>query len=73
MYAINSNIKLYFLNRYFVETDPDFTLEKIMQMEMQKYGDQINEISNRATMELNIENVTIIIVFFCIVIKTYRA
>lgn len=30
---------------------------------MQKYGDQISEISNKATMELNIENVTFIIIF----------
>jgi len=26
-------------------------------MEMQKYAEQISEISNKATMELNIENV----------------
>lgn len=31
-----------------------------MQMQMPKYEDQINEISRKATMELNIENVTII-------------
>lgn len=30
-----------------------------MQMKMQKYGDQISEISKKAKMELNIENVTI--------------
>lgn len=33
---------------------------------MQKYSDQISEISNRATMELNIENVQLIL------IETYR-
>jgi len=45
-------------NRYFDEADPGFTLELIMQMQMQKYGNQISEISNKATMELNIENVS---------------
>jgi hypothetical protein len=34
-----------------------------MQMQMQKYGDQISEISKKATMELNIENVTFIFAF----------
>lgn len=43
--------------RYFDETDPNFTLELIMELEMQKYADQISEISNKATMELNIEHV----------------
>lgn len=31
-----------------------------MQMQIQKYGNQIGEISNKATMELNIENVKVI-------------
>lgn len=31
-----------------------------MQMQIQKYGNQISEISNKATMELNIENVKVI-------------
>jgi len=33
---------------------------------MQKYGNQISEISSKATMELNIENVKVL---QCIVIK----
>jgi len=49
--------KILYIYRYFDETDPDFTLELIMEMEMQKYADQISEISNKATMELNIERV----------------
>ncbi|XP_026819508.1 dynein heavy chain 2, axonemal-like [Rhopalosiphum maidis] len=44
------------MTKYFNETDPSFTLELIMQMQMQKYGNQISEISSKATMELNIEN-----------------
>ncbi|XP_025195967.1 dynein heavy chain 2, axonemal [Melanaphis sacchari] len=44
------------MTKYFDETDPGFTLELIMQMQMQKYGNQISEISSKATMELNIEN-----------------
>lgn len=43
--------------RYFDETDRSFTLGLIIQMKMQKHGEQISEISNKATMELNIENV----------------
>jgi len=31
-----------------------------MQMQIQKYGNQISEISNKATMEHNIENVRVI-------------
>lgn len=49
--------KFLFFVRNFDETDSSFTLELIMEMEMQKYADQISEISNKATMELNIENV----------------
>lgn len=39
-------------------------------MQMQKYGDQINEISNKATMEFNIENV--IIQYNCFKLKTNK-
>lgn len=49
-------------SRSFNETDPDFTLEAVMRLEMQKYSDQISEISNRASMELNIENVQLILI-----------
>jgi len=53
---------LYKFYRDFDETDPSFTLEQIIQMEMQKFEDQISEVSNKATIELNMENVTIIII-----------
>lgn len=52
------------LNRNFDETDAGFTLELIMQMQMQKYAEQISEVSNKATMELNIENVTVLRLFY---------
>lgn len=46
--------------------DPGFTLEKIIEMQMQKYAEAISEVSNKATMELAIENVTIITEFLFI-------
>ncbi|KAK4876213.1 hypothetical protein RN001_012635 [Aquatica leii] len=39
----------------FDENSPEFNLEAIIAMEMQLYTDDINEISNAATMELQIE------------------
>lgn len=56
-----------FLIRHFDETDPSFTLEEIIKMKMQKYEDKINEVSNRATMELNIENVIVNLIIIKIV------
>lgn len=40
----------------FDENSPDFNLEAIFAFEMHKFADEINEISNAATMELQIEN-----------------
>ncbi|KAJ9574124.1 hypothetical protein L9F63_008538, partial [Diploptera punctata] len=39
----------------FDQNSPDFTLDAIMEMNMQAYAEDINEISNAATMELAIE------------------
>ncbi|KAL0267127.1 UNVERIFIED_CONTAM: hypothetical protein PYX00_009482 [Menopon gallinae] len=39
----------------FDENSPGFTLETIMELKMQDYSQEINEISNAATMELSIE------------------
>lgn len=50
-------LNIIYFHRYFDETDRSFTLGVIIQMKMQKHGEQISEISNKATMELNIENV----------------
>lgn len=44
------------MNLDFDEESPDFTLEFIIKVKMQNYAEQINEISNAATMELLIEN-----------------
>lgn len=43
------------MNVDFDENSEDFKLENIIEMKMQDYADQINEISNAATMELQIE------------------
>lgn len=43
------------MSKDFDENSPEFTLEAIIQMGMQNYADHINEISNAATMELQIE------------------
>lgn len=40
----------------FDEQSEEFTLEFIIKIGMQEYAEQINEISNAATMELLIEN-----------------
>lgn len=40
----------------FDETSSEFNLEAIYAMEFHKYADDINEISNAASMELQIEN-----------------
>lgn len=44
-----------FMNVDFDENSEDFKLEAIIEMKMQDYAEQINEISNAATMELQIE------------------
>lgn len=44
------------MNRSFDENSPDFRLEAIIAMRMQEYAEQINDISNSATMELQIES-----------------
>ncbi|XP_046821789.1 dynein axonemal heavy chain 2 [Vespa crabro] len=43
------------LSREFDETSEDFTLDAIADMQMQNFSEQIAEISNTATMELEIE------------------
>lgn len=43
------------VDKSFDENSPDFNLEAIIGMEMQNFCEDINEISNAATMELNIE------------------
>ncbi|XP_050531221.1 dynein axonemal heavy chain 2 isoform X2 [Daktulosphaira vitifoliae] len=40
----------------FNENDETFTLEIVMQMGMENFENEISEISNKASMELNIEN-----------------
>jgi len=42
----------------FDETSEDFTLDAIIRMQMHNFAEQINEISNTATMELAIEVVS---------------
>lgn len=43
------------IGQNFDENSPDFNLEAIIAMNMQDYAEDINEISNAATMELAIE------------------
>lgn len=43
------------IGKEFDENSPSFNMEAIMAMEMQNYAEDINEISNAATMELAIE------------------
>lgn len=43
------------IGKDFDQNSPEFNLEAIIAMEMQKYAEDINEISNAATMELQIE------------------
>nr|CAD7455963.1 unnamed protein product [Timema tahoe] len=43
------------IGRDFDENSPDFTLDLIMEMNMQNFSEDINEISNAASMELQIE------------------
>lgn len=45
-----------FYNREFDQNSEDFKLELIMRLNFQAYAEDISEISNAATMELNIEN-----------------
>lgn len=47
------------VDRDFDETSEDFTLDTIAEMELQNYADQIDDISNSATMELAIEIVSV--------------
>lgn len=46
------------LSREFDEMSEDFTLDAIADMQMQNFSEQISEISNTATMELEIELVS---------------
>lgn len=46
------------IDRDFDEMSEKFTLEAIAEMQMQKFAEQIGEISNAATMELAIEVVS---------------
>lgn len=43
------------IGKQFDENSPAFNMEAIILMEMQNYAEDINEISNAATMELAIE------------------
>lgn len=47
------------VDRDFDETSETFTLDTIAEMELQNYADQIDDISNSATMELAIEIVSV--------------
>lgn len=49
------------VGREFDQNSPDFTLDAIADMQLQMFADQINELSNAATMELNIELVLLIL------------
>ncbi|KAF6211132.1 hypothetical protein GE061_014246, partial [Apolygus lucorum] len=44
------------LQEEFDESDPEFTFEKILELNFVKYAEQIADISNAATMEVGIEN-----------------
>lgn len=44
------------MDREFDQNSEDFKLELIMRLNFQAYAEEIAEISNAATMELNIEN-----------------
>lgn len=43
------------IGKEFDENSPEFNLEAIYAMEMHKFAEDINDISNAATMELQIE------------------
>lgn len=43
------------VGRDFDQNSPEFTLDAIAEMQLQMFADQINELSNAASMELNIE------------------
>lgn len=47
------------LERDFDEMSEDFTLDAIADMQMQNFSEQIADISNAATMELEIELVSL--------------
>lgn len=47
---------LFEIYREFDQNSEDFKLDLIMELNFQAYADEIAEISNAATMELNIEN-----------------
>lgn len=47
------------VDREFDEKSDEFTLDAIAEMELQNYAEQINDISNSATMELAIEIVSV--------------
>ncbi|XP_046433182.1 dynein axonemal heavy chain 2 [Neodiprion fabricii] len=43
------------VGKEFDQNSPDFTLDAIAEMQLQIFADQISELSNAATMELNVE------------------
>lgn len=43
--------------RQFDETSADFTLEKLMEMKFQNFGEQLSDVSIKSTVELGLENV----------------
>lgn len=46
-----------FLIRKFDENSFDFTMEKLVELKIQNYNEQISEVSKKSTMELGLENV----------------
>lgn len=46
-----------YLIRRFDETSSDFTLEKLMEVKLHNFSEQINAVSKKSTLELSLENV----------------
>lgn len=50
---------MYFV-RKLIETGSDFTLEKLVEVKIQNYSEQISDVSRKSTIELGLDNVPII-------------
>jgi len=46
-----------YLIRKVIEKSFDFTLEKLMEVKIQNYSEQINNVSRKSTIELGLDNV----------------
>lgn len=58
MYKLQPILKtIIYLPRKFDQTSSDFTLEKLMEIKIQNFSEQISEISKKSTTELCIEKV----------------